>query len=86
MVDDLRKSFGRRVRVIRESKDFSQEDLAERAGLHWTYISGIERGLRNPGLNTLGRLAKALGVSLSELLGDLDLPGGGRPPRRPSRP
>jgi DNA-binding XRE family transcriptional regulator len=49
----------------------SQEALAERAGLHWTYISGIERGKRNPGLNTLGLLAEALRVPLSDLLTNL---------------
>ena len=42
-------------------KDLSQEQLAERAALHWTYISGIERGQRSPTLNILGRLAHALG-------------------------
>ena len=42
---------------------FSQEQLAARADLHWTYISGIERGIRNPGLNIPVRLAKALELS-----------------------
>jgi DNA-binding XRE family transcriptional regulator len=50
----------------------SQEQLAERAGLHWTYVSGIERGRRNPGLNTLASLARGLKVPLSELLGEID--------------
>jgi transcriptional regulator with XRE-family HTH domain len=50
----------------------SQESLAERAGLHWTYVSGIERGRRNPGLNTLTALAAALRMSLAELVKDLE--------------
>ncbi len=56
------------MRKLRTAAGLSQEQLAERAGLHWTYISGIERGRRNPGLNNLGRLATALGVSLPDLL------------------
>jgi transcriptional regulator with XRE-family HTH domain len=48
----------------------SQEQLAERAGLHWTFLSGVERGVRNPGLNTIGCLARALGVELDTLLRD----------------
>jgi transcriptional regulator with XRE-family HTH domain len=45
----------------------SQEDLARASGLHPTYISGIERGLRNPTWRSLGRLCDALDVKLSEL-------------------
>jgi transcriptional regulator with XRE-family HTH domain len=67
-VDDLRPALGRRVRTLRQRLNLSQEQLAERAGLHWTYVSGIERGRRNPGLNTLGRLAQSLEVDLPELV------------------
>lgn len=67
-MDDLRPALGRRVRILRQRKALSQEQLAEAAQLHWTYVSGIERGKRNPGLNTLGRLARALGITLSKLL------------------
>lgn len=70
-MDDLRAAFGYRVRELRERLGFSQERLAERAGLHFTYISGIERGRRSPGLNILVRLAKALSVSLPVLVSDL---------------
>lgn len=48
--------------------DLTQEQLAERADLHWTYVSGVERGVRNPGLNIIGRLAKALEVEPKDLL------------------
>lgn len=58
----LKVQFGARVRILRTGLGLSQEDLAERAELHWTYISGIERGKRNPGLTTISRLARALGV------------------------
>jgi transcriptional regulator with XRE-family HTH domain len=70
-VEDLRPAFGRRVRTLREKLGLSQEELAERAQLHWTYVSGIERGKRNPGLNTLARLSTALQVPLSKLMSDL---------------
>ena len=44
----------------------SQEAVAEKAGLHWTFVSGVERGVRNPGLNTIGKLAEALDWTLAE--------------------
>jgi transcriptional regulator with XRE-family HTH domain len=83
-VDDLRAALGQRVRELRERLRLSQEQLAERADLHWTYVSGIERGKRNPGLNILGRLARALKVSLPELLTDLRFHG--KMKRRLGRP
>jgi len=78
-VYDARPVFGRRVREVRLRKHLSQEQLAARANLHWTYVSGIERGIRNPGLNILVRLATALDLSLSELVAGLTR----EPPKRP---
>ena len=49
-------------------KELSQEALAERAGLNRTYLSDIERGVRNPGIKNVARLAKALGVSTARLV------------------
>ena len=69
---DLRPAFGRRIRELRLEREWSQEQLAERAGTHWTYVSGVERGRRNPSLNMLARLAEGLGVNLTELLDGLD--------------
>lgn len=74
-MDDLRAPLGQRVRELRERLRLSQEQLAERADLHWTYISGIERGKRNPGLNILARLARALRVSLPALVTELRFHG-----------
>jgi transcriptional regulator with XRE-family HTH domain len=71
-VEDLRAAFGQRLRALREAADLSQEALAERADLHWTYISGMERGRRNPGLNTLARLAHALDLPIEELLAGVE--------------
>jgi transcriptional regulator with XRE-family HTH domain len=65
---DTKKQFGRNVRRIREAKGWTQEDLAEASTLHRTYISGIERGARNPTLTVILLLASALKVPASELL------------------
>jgi transcriptional regulator with XRE-family HTH domain len=70
-VRDYRASFGRRIRARREELGLSQEQLAERAGLHWTFVSGVERGVRNPGLNTIGKIAVALGWTLSQTVEDV---------------
>jgi transcriptional regulator with XRE-family HTH domain len=59
--------LGLAVKQLRTRRGLSQEDLAHASGLHPTYISGIERGLRNPTWRSLGRLCEALGVKLSEL-------------------
>ena len=59
--------FGKNVRRLRDASGFTQERLADKADLDPTYISGIERGLRNPTLLIIVRLAKALGVPLCEL-------------------
>lgn len=66
------KKFGEQVPRLRTSKGFSQEKLAELAGLHRNYIGGIERGERNIALLNILRLAKALGVSPSELLQEIE--------------
>jgi transcriptional regulator with XRE-family HTH domain len=66
-VDALSASFGQRVRALRQRLGVSQEELASRAGMHHTYLGGIERGERNPSLRNIGRLAAALDVTLSEL-------------------
>ncbi len=66
-------AFGLNVRRLREAQGFTQEALAERAALDQTYISGIERGLRNPGILNVGKLAKALQVPTSELWKGVDL-------------
>ena len=65
-------TLGLNVRRAREAKQLTQEKLAERASLDPTYISGIERGLRNPGIKKVARLPKALGLSISELCKGVD--------------
>ena len=60
-------ALGLAVRELRARRGLSQEDLAHASGLHPTYISGIERGLRNPTWRTIGRVCEALHVKVSEL-------------------
>jgi transcriptional regulator with XRE-family HTH domain len=66
-VDDLRVVFGRRVRELRTKAKLTQEQLAEKADVHWTYLGGIERGERNPSLVNIGKIANALGVPPADL-------------------
>lgn len=69
---NLQTQFAKILRAMREKAGYSQEELADRAGLHRTYISQIERGLKSPSLNSLVGIARALGVRISELFVDLD--------------
>ena len=64
---DLSLHFGAAVRQHRALIRLSQEELAERAGLDRTYVSGIERGTRNPSLRILQQVAGALGADLDVL-------------------
>jgi len=59
--------FGNRVRELRRAQGLSQEAFADKCGLDRTYISGIERGRRNVSLRNLDVIAKAFGITLSEL-------------------
>ena len=66
--DPILSVFGKNVRMWRVKRDLTQEALAEKAGLDPTYISGIERGLRNPGIKNVVRLAGALGITTAALV------------------
>lgn len=75
------------MRDLREQRGWSQAQLAERADLDITYVSGIERGRRNPGLTVLDDLARAFGLPLPLLVTNLQAPRHkkphpGRPPKR----
>lgn len=65
---DISIKFGKRTKELRLQKKMSQADLAEILGVHPTYISGIERGVRNMALKNIEKLAKALGVPIEELI------------------
>ena len=68
---DICKRFGARVRALRVACGLSQEDLAQKAGLHRTYVGGIERGERNISLVNIEKLAAALDVTLDFLMKDI---------------
>jgi transcriptional regulator with XRE-family HTH domain len=63
----IEKKFGKRVRKLRDKVGYSQEELADIAGIHRTYFGGIERGERNPSLKNIERIANALKVPIYEL-------------------
>ena len=64
---DIRIRFGRAIRRIREDHKINQEEAAERCGLHRTYYSGIERGVRNVSLVNVEKISKGLKTSLPKL-------------------
>jgi transcriptional regulator with XRE-family HTH domain len=64
----FRRAVGQNVRSLRLRLGLTQEELAEKAEFHWTYVSGVERGRYNISLDSLVRLAKALGIKPFELL------------------
>lgn len=74
---DVRKRVGMNLKRLRQGVGLSQEELAFDAGLHRTYISGVERGVRNPTVLVLEEIAKALKVPTAELLEEI--------PRRKNR-
>lgn len=63
--------FGKAVRALREERGYSQEELAERAGLHRNYVGGVERGERNIALENIVKLAGALSVRTRDLFDSL---------------
>ena len=66
----VKARFGSTVRKLREERGYSQEELAEHAGVHRNYVGGVERGERNVALENIVKLAKALAVSPKDLFVD----------------
>lgn len=66
--DPILCSFGQSLAKHRRAKELTQEALAEKADLDRTYLSDIERGVRNPGIRNVVLIAKALGIPASDLL------------------
>lgn len=66
-----REIFGRNLRRARRLKDISQEELALRADLSRTYVSEVERGIRNVSIDNMGLLSQALGMPLRDLVDPL---------------
>jgi transcriptional regulator with XRE-family HTH domain len=67
---DIKKIVGANIRLFRDSRGLSQEELAHISGIHRTYISGLERGIRNPTITIVHAIAVALKIRVSELLKD----------------
>jgi transcriptional regulator with XRE-family HTH domain len=65
---DISKQFGKRVKEIRLKKKMSQGDVAKVLKVHRSYVSGIERGVRNPSLKVIERVANAFGVNIEEVI------------------
>ena len=66
----LRQALARNLRDLRGERGLSQEELADRAGLHRTFVGAVERCERNISVDNIGKLADALGVPASVLLGE----------------
>ena len=71
---NIKRRFGEAVRRRRTQLGISQEELADRAELHRTYVSDIERGNRNLSLENIAKLALALELSLPELMQEVEKP------------
>jgi transcriptional regulator with XRE-family HTH domain len=71
---DIREKFGFAVKARREELELTQEDLADKARIHRTYLSDVERGTRNLSLINIERLAEALSLSISELFQRVERP------------
>ncbi|MFH1875662.1 MAG: helix-turn-helix transcriptional regulator [Candidatus Omnitrophota bacterium] len=68
MKSNILKKFGENVKKLRKAKSWSQEELAEKAKLHRTYVGSIERGERNVSLINVQRIANALSMDIKDIL------------------
>ena len=75
---DFTRRFGEQLRALRGARQMSQEQLADAAGMHRTHVSLIERNRRSVRLESLERLAKALGVEPAEIIPSASKPKGKR--------
>lgn len=65
--DAITRALGKRIRHLRKVKGWSQEFLADKAGMHRTYLWGVEQGVRNPSVRQVAQIAEALNVPLASL-------------------
>ncbi|MGH9895291.1 MAG: helix-turn-helix domain-containing protein [bacterium] len=71
----LSVKFGRTVRRLRDSADYSQEGFADAIGVHRTYMSTLERGRGNPSLDMIARIARGLGLTVTKLFDAVEKEG-----------
>ena len=69
MPHDIRERVGLNLQRLRREAGLSQEELADRSRVHQTYISGVERGVRNPTVLVLQRIAQALELDIGDIVG-----------------
>ena len=74
MVTEVRRRLGARLRALRDARGLTQEQLGEKAGISWHFLSSIERGRKGATTDTLAKLASLLDVTLSELFLGVDKP------------
>jgi transcriptional regulator with XRE-family HTH domain len=75
-LSDATRLLGERIRTRREALGLSQESLADRCAVHWTFLGQVERGRRNLSLHNLLKIASGLGVDPAELVRELAPPEG----------
>jgi transcriptional regulator with XRE-family HTH domain len=66
-MDNVRVLVGERIRTLRKERGWSQEELGEKADLHHTYVGAVERGEKNASIDTLDKIADALGMEIVDL-------------------
>jgi transcriptional regulator with XRE-family HTH domain len=66
-MEDIKTLLGRRIRHLRNRRGITQEELGDKADVNYKYLGAIERGERNPSIDNLAKIAKALGIQLHEL-------------------
>jgi len=71
-VEKINKEIGKIIANLRQEQNLSQEEFAELAQIHRTYVSQIERGLKSPTINILVKISKALKINLSEIIVELE--------------
>jgi transcriptional regulator with XRE-family HTH domain len=79
----LRSALGNRIRQLRKAKGWSQEQFAAYAHVHRTFAGALERGEKNLSFHALVLISRCFGISLAELLADLETGGSPRPSRGP---
>lgn len=70
--EQILMAFGAAVRSLRRGRGWSQEEFADRVGVHRTYMGGVERGERNVSLVNVGRIAESLELPLAALMAEVD--------------
>jgi transcriptional regulator with XRE-family HTH domain len=77
-VDPAQLLLGRAVREVRKAQGLTQKQVAERTGVHVTYLSDVERGARNPSWKVIASLAAGMGVPTADIAGRYDALAAGR--------